>query len=315
MSDDRPLIDVVCAVIQRANGEFLLAQRPTGKVYQGYWEFPGGKVEPSESFAQATARELFEELGIVVKESFPWLTRKFSYPHAQVRLHFRRVTRWENEPLGRERQALAWQRLGNVFVSPLLPANGPILVALELPDIYGISNAEFFGEHEMLRRMERAFIRGLRLAQVREKNWPQERVAKFAGEAIRLARQFGAKVLINSTEQLAFELGADGVHLTASQLMAATQKPNVPLCAASCHNQEELRKAELLGLDFVVLGPILPTPTHAESEPLGWDRFAKLAEDRPLPIFGLGGLAPEHQSLARQCGAHGIAMLRHAWLD
>ena len=312
-SDARPLIDVVCAVIQKPDGEFLLAQRPAGKVYQGYWEFPGGKVEPGEGVAAATARELHEELGINVAESFPWLTRKFSYPHAHVRLHFRRLTRWQNVPRSRENQAFEWQRVENITVTPLLPANGPILEALALPTIYGITRAKELGEVEMLRRLEAALSNGLRLIQVREKDWAPEKIHAFANQAISLAGQFGAKILINSDLGLARELKADGIHLTARQLLSASEKPDVELCGASCHNVEELEKAEQLGLNFVVLGSVLATASHPGGPTLGWDRFAELAQNYSLPIFALGGLTEQHRETALRCGAHGVAMVRNAW--
>ncbi len=315
MTDARPLVDVVCAVIQKPNGEFLLARRPAGKVYAGYWEFPGGKVEPGESTAHATTRELDEELGIIVEESFSWLTRKFSYPHAHVRLHFRRVTRWRNEPHGRENQSVAWQRLSNITVSPLLPANGAVLAALALPTIYGITRAEDLGEVEMLLRLKLALAKGLRLIQVREKKWPRDRVAEFSEQVIALARRFEAKVLLNGDWNLARAINADGIHLTAKQLVALQERPDIALCAASCHNERELLQAENLGLDFVVLGPVFSTPSHPASQTLGWDRFAELTRNCSLPTFALGGLSADQQETARQHGGHGLAMLRNAWPD
>ena len=93
VSPGRPRVEVVAAVLQRDDGSFLLAQRPEGKVYAGYWEFPGGKIEPRESPASALARELHEELGIDVEQSYPWLTRDYDYEHAAVRLRVHRVTR------------------------------------------------------------------------------------------------------------------------------------------------------------------------------------------------------------------------------
>ena len=315
MNDDRPLVEVVCAVIQKPTGEFLLAQRPVGKVYEGYWEFPGGKVDPGETIAQATVRELDEELDIVVEESYPWLTRKFSYPHAHVRLHFRRVTRWRNAPRGRENQAFAWQTISNISVSPLLPANGPILAGLALPTIYGITNATDVGVDEMLYRLERALDKGLRLIQIREKTWSAQRLSDFSLEVINRARRVGAKVLLNGDLKFARKMNADGAHLTANQLLALNARPNFALCGASCHNQQELAKAEELGLDFVVLGPVLPTPSHPDSPALGWDDFTELSKNYSLPIFALGGLSTDYLGTAWQRGAHGLAMMRGAWTD
>ncbi len=108
----RPITEVAAAVIERP-GEFLLAQRPKGKPYPGYWEFPGGKVEPGEDARGALARELHEELGIVVREATPWITRVYAYTHATVRLRFFRVSEWTGDPRPLEDQAIAWQRVGH----------------------------------------------------------------------------------------------------------------------------------------------------------------------------------------------------------
>jgi 8-oxo-dGTP diphosphatase len=310
--DHRPLVDVVCAVIQKPNGEFLLAQRPEGKVYAGYWEFPGGKVDPGETPEQATGRELEEELGIIVERSYPWLTRNFSYPHANVRLHFRRVTQWRNEPHGRENQAFSWQPIFDINVTPLLPANGPILQALALPTVYGITHAHDLGEAAMLDRLQAALDKGLRLIQIREKNWPAEKLSAFAMRVLAVASPFRAQILINSDIELAQRLNT-GVHLNSKQLLMLTARPGVNLCAASCHDERELHHAAKIGVDFVVLGPVLPTPSHRDGKTLGWDRFGELARDYSLPVFALGGLDESHLETAWRHGGHGIAMLRNAW--
>ena len=91
------VVEVAAAVLQRSDGSFLLAQRPADKIWAGYWEFPGGKVEASETAAEALRRELHEELGITVHQAYPWITRIFTYPHATVRLNFFRVTGWTGE--------------------------------------------------------------------------------------------------------------------------------------------------------------------------------------------------------------------------
>ena len=125
----RTPVDVAVGVLIGADGRFLLTSRPEGKVYAGYWEFPGGKLEAGESVEAALARELHEELGIVVTACHLWHTLEHDYPHAYVRLYFCKVTDWTGEPHGREGQAFSWQSLP-VNVDPLLPAAIPVLELL-----------------------------------------------------------------------------------------------------------------------------------------------------------------------------------------
>lgn len=311
----RRRIDVVAAVIEQPDHRFLLAQRPAGKVYAGYWEFPGGKVEPGETPPAALARELHEELGITVEVAHPWLIREFDYPHADVRLHFFRVRRWQGEPHGREAQAFSWQRVGAIDVAPVLPANGPIFAALALPEIYGITG--FAADHaaEALLRITAALERGLKLLQVRAKDWLPEARAAFAAEVVARAHARGARVLINADAGLAARIGADGVHLTAGQLHCMKARPDLALVAASCHDAADVRQAERLGADFAVLGPVCATPTHPGAALLGWEGFRSTAAMNRIPLYALGGLRPADLEQAMACGAHGIAMLRGAWPD
>jgi len=306
-------IEVAAAVILRDDGRFLLAQRPAGKVYAGYWEFPGGKVEHGESAAGALARELHEELGIDVEHAYPWITRDYDYEHAAVRLRFFRVTRWRGEPHGRENQRFAWQTVRELAVAPLLPANGPILRALDLPAVYGISNAGELGEDEYLHRLEHALRDGLRLLQIREKQLPEDRCRMLATQAVKLARSHDARVLVNSSAEIARQAGADGVHLTAAQLTRTTARPAFDLVGASCHDAAELAHAAAIGVDFVVLGPVLPTLSHPGMPGMGWENFAALLEDYPLPVYALGGMRKANLETAWRAGAHGISMLRGAW--
>jgi 8-oxo-dGTP diphosphatase len=123
---ERTPVDVAVGVLIAADGRFLLTSRPAGKVYAGYWEFPGGKVEPGESVHEALARELHEELGITIEASERWHEEIVDYPHARVRLHFRKVFAWHGTFQMREGQAMAWQALP-VQVAPVLPGTVPVL--------------------------------------------------------------------------------------------------------------------------------------------------------------------------------------------
>lgn len=123
---DRPITDVAVGVLIDPQGRFLLTSRPPGKVYAGYWEFPGGKVEAGESVAEALRRELQEEIGVTVGTVQPWREKLVDYPHALVRLHFCQVFDWTGELHMREGQQFAWQTLP-VTVTPVLPGTLPVL--------------------------------------------------------------------------------------------------------------------------------------------------------------------------------------------
>ena len=123
---DRKIVDVAVGVLIRPNGDFLLTTRPPGKVYEGYWEFPGGKLEGGETVEQALRRELQEEIGITIAAVHPWKVELVDYPHALVRLNFCKVMAWEGELQMHEAQAFAWQSLP-VQVTPVLPGTIPVL--------------------------------------------------------------------------------------------------------------------------------------------------------------------------------------------
>jgi len=125
-SEPRRPVDVAVGVLIDAADNFLLTSRPEGKVYAGYWEFPGGKLEPGETVEQALRRELHEELGITIGAAEPWRIELVDYPHARVRLHFCKVREWQGAFEMREQQAMAWQTLP-VLVRPVLPGTVPVL--------------------------------------------------------------------------------------------------------------------------------------------------------------------------------------------
>lgn len=307
------IVEVAAAVLQRPDGSFLLAQRPPGKIWAGYWEFPGGKVESGETVRDALVRELREELGIEVEAAYPWLTRVFTYPHATVRLNFFRVTSWSGELHPHEGQQFSWQPRNEVSVEPVLPANAPILRALELPPLYAISNAAELGMDEFMMRLEAALQKGLRLVQLREKHLSRDALHELALRVVAMAHEYGAKVLLNGDVALAQEVGADGVQLTGGQLAELSERPPLDWCAASCHNIGELRRAEVLGCDFVLLSPVLPTKSHPGAPHLGWESFSAIAAGSSIPVYALGGLTHADMETAWQHGAHGIALLRQAW--
>lgn len=292
--------------------EYLLAQRPPGKAYAGYWEFPGGKREPGESLADACRRELREELGVECEALAPWIIREFVYPHAHVRIRFFRVRTWRGEIRPLEHTGIVWQAVGEPpEVHPVLPANGPILKGLALPTTYAITCAEAHGGDGEMARLDAALDAGCRLFQIRDKELPPEARREFARRFVARAHAADALVVVNGDSELAREVNADGVHLTAAQLGALAARPDFPWVGASVHDERELDAAIRLGVDFAVLGPVFPTATHPDAPTLGWSRFAEAAARSAIPLFALGGVRPGMKDIAQENGAHGVACMRH----
>lgn len=123
---ERAVTDVAVGVLIDTQGRFLLTSRPPGKVYEGYWEFPGGKLEAGETVAEALRRELQEEIGVTIGAVHAWREKLVDYPHALVRLHFCKVFDWKGQLHMHEGQTFAWQTLP-VNVEPVLPGTVPVL--------------------------------------------------------------------------------------------------------------------------------------------------------------------------------------------
>jgi 8-oxo-dGTP diphosphatase len=305
------VVKVAAAVITRPDGEVLLAQRPRGRAYAGYWEFPGGKLEPGETPRHALDRELAEELGLTVRRAAPWLVQRFVYPHAHVELHFFRVFDWEGEPVGHDGQALAWQRPGRFDVAPLLPANTLVLRALVLPAVCGITMAGDIGRRAFLTRAKDAIDSGLRLVQLREKGWPEPRQRALCDALLELARPRGARSPAERQRASARAWVRGRAHWTSPALAEATVRPEGLLCSASCHRARK-SKAGALALDFACSdGTGDAVASGCRYARLG--RLRVVAAGAALPVFALGGLGPprprdrDHPWRPRRCVA------RAAW--
>ncbi|MDB5799145.1 MAG: Nudix family hydrolase [Rhodocyclales bacterium] len=312
-------VAVAAAIITRTDGSFLLGQRAADTVYPGYWEFPGGKVEAGETPRQALVRELSEELGIVVDAAWPWLMREHHYEHAHVRLYFFEVPylpdEWHGELQAHVHAAMAWQQPGRLEVGPMLPANGPILKALNLPRVMAVTHASEIGIDQQLAALDHALVQGVRCVQVREPDMQVAQRDAFAREVSQRCHAHGAMAFFNGDPVDAARLGMDGVHLPAAQLAGLTERPSLEWVGASCHTRAELEHAARLGLDYAVLGAVKPTASHPGQEAIGWQAFSDMTSDLSIPVMAIGGLAAADMVEARQAGAHGIACIRAAWKE
>jgi 8-oxo-dGTP diphosphatase len=308
-------LHVVAAAIIGSEGRVLIARRPDHLHQGGLWEFPGGKLEPGEAAEAGLARELDEELGLTPTAMRPLIRVHHRYPERDVLLDVWRVEAWGGEPHGREGQPLEWVAAQDLTRRPFPAANLPIVTAVRLPDRYLITPDPGPDDDAFLAGVERSLAGGARLVQLRAKALAPPRLAGVARGCLERCRDFGARLILNADPGLSEAVGADGVHLSASRLLACRERPlgASQWVAASCHDARELAHACRIGVDFVVLSPVRRTSSHPDATPLGWRRFWVLTESASVPVYALGGLGSGNLATAWAHGAQGIAGIRGLW--
>jgi len=307
------MIDVAVAVIQRADGQILLTQRKGEQDFAGSWEFPGGKFEIGESIEQALARELHEEIGIEPVVSAHLITIPWRYAHKAVRLHVWRVTQWQDEPVAKENQPMRWFSLSELSGLSFPPANRGIVSALTLPQAYSITGA-FADTGELIARVKGALSLGAGIIQLRAK-LPVADYLAAAQAILPVVQAAGGHLLLNAPVDVWRQLPQAGLHLSSDKLWALCERP-VPkdvLFTASVHNLEQMEQAQLLGVDALLVSPVLPTQSHPDEPALGWQAAAELVAQATVPVYALGGVGLPELSQALACGFQGVAGIGSFW--
>jgi 8-oxo-dGTP diphosphatase len=308
-------IHVAAAAIVGNDGRVLLARRPAHLHQGGLWEFPGGKLEAGEAVEAGLTRELEEELGLTPTRYRPLIRVHHRYPQREVLLDVWRVEAWRGDPHGREGQPVEWVGPRDLVQRAFPAANLPVVTAVRLPETYLITPEPGPDHDAFLTRLERSLVTGVGLVQLRAPGLEPSRFRRLARAVLERCRGLGVPLLVNGPPGLLEEVPADGVHLSAAWLRACRERPlaDSRWVAASCHDRAELAHARRIGVDFAVLSPLRPTPSHPGARALGWWRFWTLAEEATFPVYALGGVGREDLPLAWSHGAQGIAAIRGLW--
>jgi len=317
MGQTQAMIHVVAAALIDGRGRVLLQQRHADSHQGSLWEFPGGKLEADEPVADGLARELREELDIEIGRHRPLIRVRHAYTDRAVLLDVHVVEQWQGDPRGREGQPLAWVESEMLREYPMPAADEPVVTALQLPSKYLITPPQITDAGRFLRGLGASLAAGIRLVQLRLFDLTESELRRVGREACRLCHASGARVLLNGSPETAAAIDADGLHLNSLTLHAHDTRPvaEAQLLAASCHSLRDLTQAGRLGADFALLSPVLPTRSHPDAEPLGWERFADWVDASGMPVFALGGMNPGLLETAWEHGAQGIAGIRGLWAD
>jgi len=307
---------VAVGVIYNSDKDKVLITKRTDKQHLGgFWEFPGGKVESNENVLSALSRELFEELGIVVKSAEQLSIISHDYPNKKVLLDVWNIHEWSGEPVSRENQEITWSKIDNLHNYKFPEANRYIIQTISLAPIYLISQDSYEDYSRLLLVASECFTAGLKLFQLRLKSERNQKYHKLVEALSGLAKQNNAKLILNGVATDIDIYDVDGVHLNADELINYTSRPisEEYILGASCHNEEELANASKLNVNYAFISPVSATNSHPEQGALGWDNFDNLRKKVNFPVYALGGMTPADLIVAKSHGAHGVAMIGAIW--
>lgn len=306
-------IHVVAAVVVQ-DSRVLIARRPENVHQGGKWEFPGGKVEKDESVTGALVRELKEELGIKATNFRPLIKIRHEYPEKKVLLDVWLVDEFQGIADGKEGQAVAWVLLETLDHYEFPAANFPVLNALKLPDYCAITPVDMTLSSEALSRIEEMIIHHP-MVLLRTPLLARGGYFELAEKLTELTGGHQTKLLLNSDADSVYKLNAAGLHYSTRRLMSDNKRPigKDKYFSAACHNAKEIKQAIKIDADFIFLSPINQTPSHPQTESMGWEQFTFLSEQINRPVFALGGVSRSDLSTAWKKGAQGVAGISQFW--
>ena len=304
MHQENKIVKAVIGILKNTDGEILIAERRPDQFMGGYWELPGGKIEPSESNEEALARELKEELGVVVFEPSLLHTMCHHYEEKTVYLWIYNVDVFDGEANGAEGQNIAWSPASEFGAFRILPTMKAIIHKICLPDHYWIT-PENKPEKTLLEQLQVHITNGTRMVQLRAK---KELRPLFIDQFYQVCHDADVKLILN-TPNKTYKESCDGWHLTTNELLSLSERPcdSDKLLGASTHDLIEVKHAEIFDADYISIAPVESTKSHPGCTPLGWKKAEALVSKSNLPAYLLGGMNKKNLERALSITAQGVA--------
>ena len=292
-------VDVSIAILLHKS-KVLVGWRQANQHQGNKHEFPGGKIEEGETPEQACRREVYEEVGIGLKEWHQFDVIRHEYEDIIVTLHLFH-TYVPDELLSLIHQPWSWFSRDQLADLNFPKANSTIIERLIWSHLIKISDQV----DELPKTNSQMYLR------IESKD-----IEKLQQQLIKLSEQQLLKLIVNVDvwQQLntVLQEKIKTVHLKQSQLMQLKKGDLVVAkrYIAACHDAVSVQHAHQIGCDAIFLSPVNPTATHPNSKVLGWDGFAALAQNSDIPVFALGGVAPADLEQAQKHNAYGLAGIR-----
>jgi len=312
-------IHVAVGVVRNPSGQLLIAKRAEHLHQGGLWEFPGGKVEENETVIESLRRELQEEVGITVTQSTSLLKIRHDYPDKQVLLDVREVTSFEGVPVGLQNQPLQWANLADLSSYPFPEANKKIVTTLYAQEkqlareILVTGNWQDVRDFEL--KLRRALDKGIQCVQLRAHFLSGMEYQGLYDLTKKICESYTVKIIVNTSVDLCMKLGADGLHLKSQRMLELDERPVAPsiLFGVSCHSLSEIKHAEKIAADYLMLGPVNKTNSHPAAKPIGIKLFSEMANQSSVPVIALGGVSCEDRDSVINSGGYGIAAISSLW--
>ena len=307
MQQKNNIIEVVVGVIHNDSKEIFISRRKKNQFMSGYWELPGGKVENNEDLSSALKRELFEEIGIKIEKYNLIQTIQQEYPKRIINLSVYVIEKYSGTPVGKEGQDFSWSSIEKIEEYELLPTMLKIINRLSLPNSYWIT-PDNHNSNSVFEECNQRLSEGVKIIQLRSKSQLDK---AYIDNFNKLCQLNQAKLVLNMPH-IDFDEPCDGWHLTSTELMTTSTRefPDDKLFGASAHNLIEAKHAEKISVDYISLSPINETPSHPQTQILGWEKASEIIIQCKVPIYLLGGMDKDSMDKALSIGAQGIAGIR-----
>ena len=295
MQQKNNIIEVVVGVIHNDSKEIFISRRKKNQFMSGYWELPGGKVENNEDLSSALKRELFEEIGIKIEKYNLIQTIQQEYPKRIINLSVYVIEKYSGTPVGKEGQDFSWSSIEKIEEYELLPTMLKIINRLSLPNSYWIT-PDNHNSNSVFEECNQRLSEGVKIIQLRSKSQLDK---AYIDNFNKLCQLNQAKLVLNMPH-IDFDEPCDGWHLTSIELMTTSTRefPDDKLFGASAHNLIEAKHAEKISVDYISLSPINETPSHPQTQILGWEKASEIISQCKVPIYLLGGMNKDSMDMS-----------------